>query len=136
MAVSVFYGSDTTCLDDLPLIDTQVTDPRVLIGQRIARRLTTPRGALALINDDPDFGWDVRQYINAKLTEAQKASAARVIQDEVLKDQQVEAATVSFSVSNAGAVYIRLDVAASGGPFSLTLSVSQLTTAAVFDFNQ
>lgn len=127
--MSVFYGSDTSCVSDIPLIDLQVTKPSILVGQRIARRLTTPRGALASINDDPDFGWDCRQYVNAKLAPSDIITAKAQISAEVLKDEQVESCTVEFVGPNsAGALTITVNGTLSNGPFSLTLNVGQLTT--------
>lgn len=132
--MATFYGSDTACITDLPLISTTITDPRQLIGQRTARRLTTPRGALGLINDDPNFGFDVRQYVNAKLTPSQIAGAAASIQDEVTKDEQIASATVEFAIGAAGAVSIEIAMQTLAGPFTLTLTVNELTTQLVFNF--
>jgi hypothetical protein len=131
--MATVYGSDTTCLTDIPLIDQQVTDPRILVGQRTARRLTTPRGALAAINDDPAFGWDVRQYINAKLTPAQIAGAQAQIESEVLKDEQIQSVNATLTFSE-GSLSISLQLQGSAGPFTLTLNVEQLTTQLIFNF--
>lgn len=132
--MATFYGSDSACTTDLPLISTTVTDPKQLIGQRTVRRLTTPRGALGLINDDPNFGFDVRQYVNAKLSPDQIAAAQSNIQDEVTKDEQVQSADVSFTIGAAGAVTIEIAMQTLAGPFSMTLTVNELTTQALFDF--
>ncbi len=132
--MATFYGSDTACIDDLPLIGTTITDPVQLIGQRTVRRLTTPRGALALINDDPNFGFDVRQYINAKLSPAQIATAEASITDEVTKDEEIQDAVVSFSLGAAGAISIDISMQTNAGPFSLTLNVNDLTTQLLFAF--
>lgn len=128
---AVFYGSDDYCISDLLLIDQLVLDPSQLVGQRIARRLTTPRGALALISDDPDFGLDVRQYVNAKLSNADISSAQSSIQSEILKDEQVQNVAVSMVVSG-GAVNISINGNTAIGPFTLTLNVNQLTASLVF----
>ena len=129
-----YYGSSTQCIDDLPLISTQTTSPALVIGQRLARRLTTPRGALALIGDDPNFGFDVRQYINAKLTPQQRATAEANVTNEVLKDDEVQSADVTMSIGDNGNVSIDIKFQAATGPFSLTLNVSQVSAALVFDF--
>lgn len=133
--MATFYGSDTGCTNDLPLISVTIIDPVQLIGQRTIRRLTTPRGALGLINDDPNFGFDVRQYVNAKLTPSQIATAQSNIQDEITKDEEIDSAEVSFSLSGTGAISIYISMQSSVGPFSMTLTVDQLTTQAVFTFN-
>ncbi len=131
--MATFYGSDSYCIDDLLLIDLQVTDPKQLIAQRLIRRLTTPRGALKAINDDPEFGWDVRQYINAKLAPSTIVAAQVQIQVECLKDEQVASAAARVTI-NAGAIVITVDIRSAAGPFSMTMNVSSLSTEAVFSF--
>ncbi len=129
-----FWGSDTTCVTDLPRIDVQVSDPRVLIGQRTARRLTTPRGALGLINDDPSVGFDVRQFINAKLSPGQISAAQTQIKNEVLKDEQVLSADVRITLAQS-MLTINVQMTTAEGPFLLTLNVEDLTVAAIFNFS-
>ncbi len=129
------YGQDTYCINDLPLVDTQVTDPAQLIGQRIVRRLTTPRGALALIGDDPNFGYDVRQWINNKAGPGDIALAQAAIEAECLKDEQVISVNASIAFSaQTSAMAITLQLVTNAGPFTLTLNVGQLTVDMVFNF--
>ena len=126
-----FLGSDTACLYDIGLIDTQVTDPVRLVGERLARRLTTPRGALGLIGDDPNAGFDVRQYVNGKLGPSALADAQAQVQAECLKDEQVESCICSMYLSG-GALTLNLAITTAQGPFALTLNIGALTTALVF----
>lgn len=129
------YGRDTSCLTDVGLVDVQITNPVQLIGQRLARRLQTPRGALAAINDDPNFGWDVRQYINGKISPATIAAAQTQIQAECLKDEQLSACAVTIEyVRSTGLMTIQIGAVTSQGPFTLTLTVDELTVGAVFSF--
>jgi hypothetical protein len=121
-----FYGSDTGCLDDLPLISTEVTDPGVLIGQRLARRLQTANGALAFINDDPDGGLDIRQYVNARVTPNFRAQMEREIQAECLKDEEVQDCTVVANFEQS-ALTVTVSFTAASGPFRLVLNVRDLT---------
>jgi hypothetical protein len=132
--MSTFYGSDTSCLYDIGLTDVQVTDPRVLIGQRLVRRLITPRGALALIGDDPNFGWDTRQLVNAKLGPSAKSNAETQIRAEVLKDEQVASAVVKLGDAQGGAIVISIQIVTSQGPFALTVNIGALTVGALFSF--
>ncbi len=131
--MATFYGSDSYCLDDLQRISTEVTDVRTLIGQRVARRLQTPRGALAIINGDPDFGWDVRQLCLAKLTPQSRAVAESQIQKECTKDEQVLSASVKVEPSR-GDLVITISLVAADGPFLLVMNVGQLTTTALLTF--
>lgn len=130
-----FIGSDTFCLTDLERVDRQVADPRVIIGQRIARRWQTPRGALAIINDDPDFGWDITQYVNAKITASTISTAQQQLLAEALKDEQVASGTVEFSPGpSQGEFVVTGRFQSAAGPFTLTMNVDQLTVGAFFTF--
>lgn len=129
--MATFFGSDTSCISDLPLINVQITDPRILIAQRLARRLTTARGALASINDDPSFGWDVRQYINAKLSPSTRGIAEQQITSECLKDEQVQSVIVQV-VQSGDHISVSVSAVSAVGPFALTLNVSELTVDLVF----
>ena len=126
------FGSDTSCVTDLPRIDLQVTSPQKLIGQRIARRLQTPRGALAAIGDDANFGWDVRQYANGRLGPTTIATAESQIEAECTKDEQVQSASVKITPGTGGALTITVQLVSAAGPFTLTLSVDDLTVGAIF----
>lgn len=128
---TIFYGSDTSCVTDMSYVDTLITNPSILIGQRLARRLQTPRGALAAINDDPNFGWDCNQYVNAKLTPAQINNAQATIQAECLKDEQVQAININFVLSG-GVLAINASGIAATGPFQFTLNISQVTSNLIF----
>lgn len=125
------YGQDSSCVSDVGLFDLQITDPFLLIGQRIIRRLTTPRGALANIGDDPNFGWDVRQLINARLSPSTIAQYQSQITAECLKDEEISAATVTISGSNVSYT-ISIQLTSSAGPFSLVMPVQNLTATQIF----
>lgn len=129
--MATFYGSDTSCVSDVGLVDVQITNPIVLIGQRLARRLTTPRGGLAAFGGPADFGWDVRQYILAKMTTATRTTAQAQIENECTKDEQVLSAEVDVSVVG-GVVKITVKGISSAGPFTLTGNVQQFTAAEFF----
>jgi hypothetical protein len=126
MAVQEFFGSDTACLTDLSEIDVQIQDPVRLIGERIARRWQTQRGALASINGDPDFGLDVTQLVNAKMTPNDRQTAQAALAQEAEKDQQVDTCTVTISVGSGGAISVVGRFTTPAGPFSLTLDVRDL----------
>lgn len=131
--MSAFYGSDTSCVTDIGLVDVLVTDPALLISQRIARRLQTPNGALAVIGDDPDFGFDVRQFVNGKFGPSQLGAAQSIVQAEVEKDEEVSSATVTITLGAAGALSIVISGTSAAGPFSFTMAVGQLTVDVVFN---
>lgn len=131
--MSTFYGSDTFCTTDVGLFDVQVTSPKILIAQRLIRRWTTPRGALALINGNPNFGWDVKQYVNARMTPNDRAIAQDQLRQEALKDEQIESLNVDVSLIGS-TLTIGAEVQSAAGPFSLTMNVTQLTIDLIFNF--
>src|SRR5262245_8863750 len=126
--MTVFYGSDSACVTDIGLIDTQVTSPAQVIGQRIARLLQPPRGAFGLINDDANRGWDVRQYVNAQLTPSTIAIAQQQIKNECEKDEEVQSATVTMT-NSGGTITITISIVASSGPFTLVGNINQFSVA-------
>jgi hypothetical protein len=134
--MSTFYGSDSNCLSDVGLFDLQITDPNILIGQRIIRLLQTSRGGLGAVGDDSDRGWDCRQYINMKLTPALIAQACQQIAFECQKDEEVDSASVSFSLdpTTLQLSAITINITASSGPFTLVGNVSTITSDLVFSF--
>lgn len=129
--MSVFYGSDTACVSDVGYIDQQVTSPALVIGQRLARLLQTPRGGLAIIGDDPNRGWDIRQYCLAKLSPVEIAVAQQQIKYECEKDEEVQSAVVVATQSN-GIFTITITITAASGPFTLVGNISQFTAASFF----
>lgn len=127
----VFFGVDTYDLTDLTLTDTQVTG-KVLIALRAARRLQTPYGALALINDDPDFGYDVLQLLNQKNTRENVLLAGSQIEAELLKDEQIQNVVVNITSPAADSYLITIDIDSSAGPFKLTLPISLVSFKILF----
>lgn len=127
------YGIDTYCLTDTGLVDVLVTDPRMLIGQRLVRALTMDRGALAIIGGDPNRGFNVRQLVNAKMTNSQQLFYQQQINAECVKDEEVLTASTELTLS-AGSLVIEVSVTSAAGPFVLTLDVTQVTVDAIFSF--
>lgn len=129
--MSTFYGSDSACITDVGLTDIQITNPVQLIGQRLARRLQTPRGGLAAFGGPADFGWDVRQLVLKKLTNAAKSTAQQQIEDECTKDEQVLSASCAIT-GTGGNLVITVTGISSAGPFTLTGNVQQFTAPEFF----
>ena len=121
MAVSL--GSDLSCVSDIDPAGAEVSE-KILLAQALARRLTTPRGRLI---DDPNYGYDLSQWLNADVGPAELAQIQSQAQAECLKDERVQSATVLVTfIQNVMLVTVALVTAS--GPYSLVLSVSALTT--------
>lgn len=96
---------------------------RALLIEALIRRLVTRRGSLM---GDPDYGTDVRAYVNKASTAAGAAALAAGISAELAKDERVKSASATSTfVNNTLTVAISLVDAA--GPFKLTLAVSDVS---------
>jgi hypothetical protein len=90
--VELAYGLDLWCVLDVTesLIEVDPARP-VAVGQAIARRLITPRGGLV---DDPNYGLDLRGYVNRGVTQNSMLQLAAQVRAEALKDDRVIDANV------------------------------------------
>jgi hypothetical protein len=127
------YGYDTSCVSDVGLVDVVITSPQLVIGQRIARRLQTPRGGLASVDPEAsDFGLDVRQFTLGRMAAASTAQIRNQISAECTKDEEVSAADVTVTTVSGGRMTITIQLTSATGPFTLTLNVTALTVEAIF----
>lgn len=122
----VDFGQDIAFLNGL--------DPRLLLvgglanlGQALVARLSTPRGGLFY---DPNYGTDLRVYVNDAMSAATLARVRADVQAECIKDERVLACTAS-TVFDAPTktLLVQVSVQTAGGPFQLVLAVSSLTVA-------
>ena len=131
ITTTVDYGSDVSTFAgpsmDLDPTFTVISGPRV-VAERIARRLTTPRGGLFY---DVNYGTDIRDFLNAGVTN-QLSAIQELCNQEALKEETVQASncSVTFNAQTSlMTIVYRLQLAS--GPFQFTLNVSQLA-ASVF----
>lgn len=118
-------GSDIGGASDLdPLFG--VVDGRRALAEAAVRRLSTPRGELALIGDSREYGYDVRAQLNDDVGPRALFEIEANVSREVLKDERVESATAKATLA-AGRLTIALDLADAAGPFKMTLAVSAVT---------
>jgi hypothetical protein len=119
------WGADVSCDRDLEEGMPEVFGDLAL-AQALVRRLDCPRGALP---DDGDYGIDLRANLNRGLTVTEVRGLAGSIRSELTKDDRVDTVAVTVAPTPAGEV-IRVSIqvtprdAALGGPFSLTLAVT------------
>ena len=122
--------------NDMFTVDSLVTGNKI-VGQRVARMLMTPKGALSSI--DPDlgalsWGWDCRQYINCALKPSEISQAQSQIQNAILMDEEVLDASVVFNMDrNTGNVNIDIKITTAIGPFSLVLTIDKVNSTVVFN---
>ena len=98
-------------------------------------RLTTARGTLDDGDDGQVYGTDVSDFVGMVGPDNAIDALPDVVAAEILKDDRVERADVSASIARdaAGLATVTLDIDCTlrdaGGSFSLTLAVSDVTTA-------
>lgn len=120
------YGADLRCTSDLRPDMAEVDGNSTLaLAEAIVRRLTCPRGGLP---DDPDYGIDLRSYLNRPTTADGIRALSGSVRSEVEKDDRVRAASVRLEPTPDGSrLTVRLIVVAADpqlGQFSLTLAAT------------
>jgi hypothetical protein len=147
-----------TCVDEAPTMLGDVTGPGVIeavsdselgqdidvisdlrpsfvlcsgfrnLGNAIARRLSTPAGALAAIGDDPDYGYDIRGMLNAESTEDEISRIGQDIEAEIMKEDRVQSADVVSTFTWAAYdLAVEINILTKSGPFRLILGVGTAT---------
>lgn len=127
--MAIDFGTDTQASSDLTRRETLVTG-KINVGYALARRFMTPRGGLAAIGGDPDYGLDLREMVNSALTLAQQARWKADIALEAEKDPRIQNASADFVFDQSrstATVTITLVSADDGAPFTLVLQVTAAT---------
>lgn len=121
---AVTYGVDVSTVPGLdPMF--RLIDGRRAVAEVVARRYSTPNGALL---DDPDFGLDVRGLLNESLDAATLYRWRAAMATEALKDERVLDADVAFAADLvAGTLRVTIALTLADGPFTLVLGIGQLT---------
>jgi len=120
-------GTDVHAVTDLDPAFRQVSG-RLAHAQAIARRLGTPRGDLARIGDDPDYGEDLRRFVGDDVGPRVVFEVQSAVEREALKDERTESCTAVATFAG-GALTVAVRLADAEGPFSLVLAVSDVTVS-------
>jgi phage baseplate assembly protein W len=123
MASTSPYGWDLSCVDDLDPSMLEVGG-NVVLAQACARRLITPRGTYV---GDANYGFDLRQFIDDDVSQAQVAKIQAAIQQELLKDARVQTVTATAKLNESTSVMtVTAIIQGAAGPFSFVLTVGAL----------
>jgi hypothetical protein len=119
-------GVDVWGFPDYDPLGTLVSGLTALC-QRIARRLTNPRGVWAWA---PNECTDVRAYLNESITNDRLASIKSDIERETLREEGVQTANadVTFNAA-ASTLTIHLTGTTASGPFNFVLAVTAVSLA-------
>jgi len=115
-------GDDLTAVPDLELM---IHSGLPNLAEAITRRLTTPRGGLFY---DPDYGMDLRRYLNEAATEEVQFEIARLAEEQAEEDPRVARATAQVSFEPATrtlTVHLTLELATEPSP--LVLEANKVT---------
>lgn len=117
------YGHDLSCATDLDPGMVEVDGVQGL-AQSLYRRIITPRGTLI---DDPNYGFDVTQYIDDDVDQAAISRCQSGVDAEFVKDERVvRSATVAAFFG--GVLTIQSLVTPGSGPnFRLTVAATAVT---------
>jgi hypothetical protein len=122
------YGRDLSCVTDCDWKFSEVDPMSPLgVGQALLRRLITVRGTL---DDDVDYGLDVRGYLNRGTTAADLRSLASRIEGECEKDDRVLTVEATVVTPSMRTLRIGLRVglqSPEGRSFDLVFSVTDAT---------
>lgn len=121
------YGRDTSCTASAGLRSGRSSTGARLVAEALERRLSTTRGTLRGGPDEQNYGINLSEEIGASTSpEALKAKIAA----ECRKDERVEQVdVVVLRTSEGPAVTYTITVGgyAAAGPFTLRLSVSEVS---------
>lgn len=132
MTTTANYGQDFAVVETAtgPDIDFAHLATGVdVLANSLLCRLTTPHGSVI---DSPNDCLDVRALLGAGLTQADMQGVQQRVQREVERDARVLGATVSASYNTGTrAMTLTIRVATAQGPFTMTLSVSNVSVALI-----
>lgn len=95
-----------------------------VVAEAVLRRWTTSRGQLI---DDPNYGFNVMDLVNADLGKKDIAYAQQQLSQEAQKDERVRSAVVTVTLSAAGLLNIAATVTTAAGPFQLVVAVTEVS---------
>ena len=118
------YGTDISTLPDLDPTFTPISGPRV-VAESLARIYTTPQGSDSW---HPDYGRDLRRFLNARMDAATLARGQAEAEDGALTDERVkEVEALAAFEPLSGRLMLRVAGLLEDGPFLLTLAIGDVS---------
>jgi len=100
----------------------QLVTGRTVLAQRLVLRQTTPLGS---VFDSPNDCFDVDDWLSNNQTDTQLTALATTIQQQLLRDQEVQGAVVQLTfVPETSTLTVVEQIQSGQGPFSLTLTIT------------
>jgi hypothetical protein len=95
-------------------LENRVVKGIQVLLQALARRLSTPRGGLFY---DLSYGFDIRQFLNARINSATKYELIAGVENEVLQDARVLGGIINLKIFERDRIEFDLDVETLNGPW-------------------
>jgi phage baseplate assembly protein W len=94
------------------------------LEEALLRRLITPRGGLFY---DPEYGLDVREYLNTALSDADRFELETFIALECEKDERVNSATTTITQPSPVSLIVEVLIETTDANVTLVMGVHQNT---------
>jgi hypothetical protein len=121
------FGTDVDGIYDCSSDFHLASGPRNL-GNALGRRLITERGALG--DDDPEYGTNVRRYLNAEMDATTTAALHSDVIAECEKDERVKSASCDSSfVFETRTLTLSILAQTATGVFRFVIALSDLTVS-------
>lgn len=112
------FGLELSCTSDIDPNGSMVTGTRA-VAEALFRRLITPRGRVI---DDPNYGTDLRQFINDDTTKSSTMALQSTVVQECLKDERVLQCTCTATLARS-ILTVKINFTTADGPFVFVVSV-------------
>jgi hypothetical protein len=117
------YGVDWSCTNDVDGGGLEV-DGVTVLAQALYRRIITPRGGLIY---DLNYGFDIRQFLNADVAQGDIARIAFGVDTEFRKDQRVFQSQSTVTFTNTVLTLYSFVTPLSQSSFSLVVVATSVT---------
>ncbi len=120
---SALGDDDLHCIDDL-MADFRTVSGRTALAHALYRRWTSDRGSLL---DDPNYGTNLTDWINEDVGTGTIPAIIAAACAEARKDQRVVDISGEGELLDSGVLMLKFEVEDGEGPFTLTISVDDVT---------
>jgi hypothetical protein len=122
------YGTEFRCLNDIDYGLSVETDEDKVIAYSIFRCLSTDKGALAAIGDDPEYGYGLLRLVNSEFDNLDVSGEAGRIKQAAEYDPRVASADVKVSYNRSTeTLTVEMQVTKQDGSvFDLVIGIDQL----------
>ncbi len=117
------YGTELSCVNDIAS-DGRMVSGFAVVAEALVRRLQTPRGRLI---GDPNYGMDLRQYINADMSPRDIVGLRAAVSAECAKDDRVVAVKTLADLDDQGVLTLTIGIDLGKESFTLVVSASDVT---------